>query len=98
MRGEKGTGKSRGAEYFGGIFGQHFLQITNPHHLTGHFNGHLRDVLFLFVDEGFWGGDKAGESVLKGHITEPYIVIEEKGKNAERYPNRLHIWMATNSD
>ncbi len=97
LRGDRGAGKGITAQNFGVLFGQHFLHITSSHHLTGHFNSHLRDCIFLFVDEAFWAGDKKGEGVLKGLITERMITIEGKGKDAEFAPNRLHILMATNS-
>jgi hypothetical protein len=35
------------------IPGQHAIAISNSNHLTGNFNVHLRDCLFLFVDEVF---------------------------------------------
>ncbi len=98
LRGDRGSGKGLAAQYFGRLFGQHFMHITNPKHLTGQFNSHLRDCLFLFVDEAYWAGDPSAESVLKGLVTEEEIVIEGKGKDIERYPNRLHILMATNND
>jgi hypothetical protein len=98
LRGDRGSGKGLAAQYFGRLFGQHFMHITNPMHLTGHFNSHLRDCLFLFVDEAYWAGDPSAEGVLKGLVTEEEIVIEAKGKDPERYPNRLHILMATNND
>ena len=48
------------------IFRDHALQITHSRHLTGNFNAHLIDALFLFLDEAFWGGDKQGEGVAQG--------------------------------
>jgi hypothetical protein len=98
LRGERGSGKGIVAQVFGTLFKQHFLQIFSSKHLVGHFNSHLRDCVFLFVDEAFWAGDKQGEGTLKGLITERVIVIEEKHKNIERLPNRLHIMMATNHE
>ena len=69
LRGKQGTGKGVFARHFGALFGQHYRPISQPRHLTGHFNAHLQDCLLLFVDEGFWAGDKAGEGVLKALIT-----------------------------
>ena len=74
------------------------MQISNQAHLVGKFNGHLRSCLFLFADEAFWAGDKKGESVLKGLIAEPYLVIEQKGIDAVQWQNRLKIAMAANAD
>jgi hypothetical protein len=98
MRGKKGVGKSILGTIFGKLFGQNFLQIFSSKHLIGNFNLHLRDCIFLFADEAFWAGDKRAESVLKGLITEPTLVIEGKGKDVVITKNMLHIMMASNSD
>jgi len=78
--------------------GQYGVYISNAKHLTGNFNAHLRDCAFLFADEAFWAGDKVGESVLKGLITDPVINVEAKYQNAVNVPNLLHIGMASNAD
>jgi hypothetical protein len=98
LRGLKGAGKGLTAHLMGSVFRGHALQLANPRHLTGHFNANLADTLFLFVDEAFWAGDKAGEAVLKGLVTEPQITIEPKGIDAFQVPNRLKILMASNND
>ncbi|MBC7621482.1 MAG: PriCT-2 domain-containing protein [Candidatus Saccharibacteria bacterium] len=98
MQGERGTGKGKLAYLFGLLFGEHFLQVTQAKHLVGNFNAHLRNCVFLFVDEAFWAGDKQGENVLKGLVTEPTIQIEGKGANVITAANRLHIMMASNSN
>jgi Family of unknown function (DUF5906) len=77
---------------------EHGLQISNQEHLIGKFNSHLRSCLFLFADEAFWAGNKKGESVLKGLITEPVLMIEQKGIDPVQWPNRLHVAMAANAD
>ena len=78
--------------------GKHGIQVFNPKHVVGNFNGHLRDVLLLFADEAFFAGDRAADGVLKGLITEPSLMIERKGVDAVRAPNLLRVIMATNSD
>ena len=50
----------------------------------------------MFVDEGFWAGDKAAEGVLKGHITEPTITIEMKGREVYTATNRMKLAIASN--
>lgn len=96
LRGGKGTGKSIFATIFGKLFGRHFLHISNPSHLVGNFNAHLRDALVLFADEAFFAGDKKHESVLKMLVTEDSIPIEAKGYDVETYPNYIHLIMASN--
>jgi hypothetical protein len=96
FRGGQGTGKSFVAKTLGSLFGRHFMQVTDPKHLVGSFNSHLRDCVFLFGDEAFYAGDKKHESVLKMLITEEMITIEAKGVDAEVSGNCIHLMMASN--
>lgn len=98
FRGKKGTGKGFVGQLMRTVFNGHSLQITQARHLVGNFNSHLADILFLFVDEAFWAGDKQGEGVLKGLITEPTLTIEPKGIDAFQVRNMLKILMASNND
>jgi phage/plasmid-associated DNA primase len=96
FKGGRETGKGTFLRALKHLFGQHGLQITNPSHLTGRFNKHLRDCSLLFADEAIVPGDKTSESVLKGLITEPELMIEGKGIDVIQARNRLHIVMASN--
>lgn len=98
FKGPKGTGKSTLGTAFVRLFGQHGMHITSPSLLTGRFNAHLRDISALFADEAFWAGDKVGEGVLKGLVTESTITYEGKGTNAESGRNCTHLMMASNED
>ncbi len=98
LRGAQGTGKSFFAKAFGNLFGRHFLQVSDPKHLVGSFNAHLRDCVVLFGDEAFYAGDKKHESILKMLVTEEMITIEAKGVDATAYPNFVHLIMASNDD
>lgn len=98
LRGGKGVGKSFFAKQLGSLLGAHFLQISNPSHLVGNFNSHLRDVVLLFADEAFYAGDKKHASILKTLITEETIQIEAKGVDVESAPNFVHLIMASNDD
>jgi hypothetical protein len=97
LRGGEGTGKGTFATLFGALFGRHFLQVTNAHHLVGNFNSMLADTVVVFADEAFFAGDKRHESVLKAMVTEMRHVIERKGVDAEQHANMLHMIMASNS-
>lgn len=97
LRGRMGTGKSFFVKAFGNLFGRHFLQVSDPKHLVGSFNAHLRDCVVLFGDEAFYAGDKKHESILKTLVTEETIIIEGKGVDAEAAPNYTHIILASNS-
>ncbi len=98
MRGAEGTGKGMLARAITRILGQHALAISNSKHLTGNFNAHLRDCVFLFADEAFYDGDRQHVGVLKSIITEPYLTIEGKYQNPVQTPNFLHLMMASNEE
>src|SRR5829696_5061635 len=98
LRGKQGTGKSKFAKLFGSLFGPHYVSVSDPKHLTGSFNSHLRDCVLLFGDEAFYAGDKKHESILKRIVTEETIMIEAKGYDAEQCRNRTHLIMASNND
>jgi hypothetical protein len=97
MRGRQGVGKSIVGNWMRRIFGAHGMQVTQPDHLTGKFNGHLKSCAFLFADEAFFAGDKGKLGVIKSVITEPTLVIELKGVDAFQSPNCLHVMLASNS-
>jgi hypothetical protein len=98
LRGGKGVGKGILGQFVGKLFAQHALHITQAVHLTGKFNAHLYDCVFLFADEAFFAGDKQHEGTLKGLITEGTLVIEPKKRNVLVVRNRLHVLMASNND
>ena len=98
LRGKRGTGKGTFGNWFGKVFGQHYMYITNAKHLVGNFNAHLRDAVVVFADEAFFAGDKSHASVLKGLITDPFMIIEPKHKNAVMARNVVHLLMASNDD
>ena len=98
LRGKQGTGKGCFANNFGAIFGNHFLHIISYSLLAGRFNSHFKDALLVFVDEGYWRGDKEAEGALKGLITEDYITIEAKHKDAFNIKNHANFIFASNSD
>lgn len=98
LRGRQGTGKGRFANHFGALFGRHYLPIRDSIRLFGQFNAHLRDCVVLFADEAFWAGHKKHESLLKSLITEPMVVSEQKGVDAEASQNFVHLIMASNEE
>jgi Family of unknown function (DUF5906) len=97
MRGREGTGKGILAKFFGRLFGSHFVHISQPSHLIGHFNGHLQQCTILFADEAFFAGDRAHEGILKALVTEDTIMIERKGVDAFAVRNCLHVILASNN-
>jgi hypothetical protein len=98
LRGLKGSGKGTLARWIEALFGRHGLAIINAAHLVGHFNEHLRDLVFLFADEAFFAGDRQHEGVLKGLITSLFLPIEGKYKPVNSSKNMLHLFMASNQE
>jgi hypothetical protein len=56
MRGKEGVGKGVLAKEFGRLLGSHYRHISQPGHLTGHFNAHLQHCSVLFADEAIFCG------------------------------------------
>jgi hypothetical protein len=98
LRGPRGSGKGIFLNWLWRAWGQHGIHISNAKHLTGAFNGHLRDCVMLYADEAFFAGDRPGEGVLKALITEPSLPIEGKFKDLVEVVNMLHVFMSSNSD
>ena len=96
--GERGTGKGTLGKAMSKIFGQHALHLSSPEHLTGRFNAHLRQCIFLFPDEAYGPKDKSAEGTLKRIITEDTLTIEQKGRDPIEVPNLLHVMMASNNE
>jgi hypothetical protein len=98
LRGEEGSGKGTVANTMLKLFGQHGLYVSSGKHLTGEFNAHLRDCIFLYADEAHFAGDKKAEAKLKSLITEKYVTLEAKHVDAKTIANMLHILMTSNND
>lgn len=96
LRGGQGTGKGFFLRNFGELFGVHYIQLDSTRHLTGNFNAHLHNAIFVFADEAAWPGNKAAVGALKRLITEPTLSIERKGMDIMSVPNRIHLAMASN--
>jgi hypothetical protein len=97
LRGKKGGGKGIWLGTIRRIYGPHGLQITHASHLTGNFNAHLWTCAYLFVDEAFWAGDKQGEAVLKGIVTERPRMMEKKGVDIIMGVNCVKLAISSNS-
>lgn len=98
MRGDEGVGKGTLADKFGRLFGYHYRHLSNDAHLTGNFNAHMMDALFVFADEITWGGNKKTSGVLKGLVTERHLLGERKNVDAVSYRNMVRLMIASNSD
>lgn len=98
LRGEKGTGKGTLGKVLAAVCGVHGLHVTSSEHLTGRFNSHLNNCIFMFADESIAPHDQAANARLKGLITEPTLAVEGKGVDLVTVKNMIHIMMATNDE
>jgi len=98
LRGKRGTGKGIFVNCFGNLLGNHYLQLAQQSHLLGKFNYHLKNKILVFADEGFWAGDKQSEGAIKNMITEPALVIEQKGRDAITVRNCINLIIASNNE
>lgn len=97
LRGPQGAGKGTLGNALVKLIGQHAHAVSTSEQLTGRFNDHMRNLIFLFADEGAISAyDRVAEAKLKNLITEPMISIEKKGHDLQRLPNLLHVMMASN--
>ncbi len=98
LRGLQGTGKGWFVRPLMEIFGSHALTVHSMEHVSGRFNAHLKDVVLLFADEAFWGGDKSREGLLKSLVTERKRLVEPKNKDAQQVDSFTRLIVATNTD
>ncbi len=98
LRGPMGIGKGQFAYHIGRLLGIHYMPITQSSQLTGKFNGHMADKLLMFVDEGWWSGERNGAGILRALITEPEVTIEMKGRDAVTIQNFTRFIIAANAD
>jgi hypothetical protein len=96
FKGGKGVGKGTLGNTVVKCIGHHALSVGAEALITGRFNSHFRDLLFLFSDEAIKPHDRAAESQLKNLITEPLVAYEGKGVDVKQGPNFLHVMMASN--
>jgi hypothetical protein len=98
MRGGQGAGKNATIEYLARIYGPHVVTVTNPAHVTGHFNAHIERALLLHADEAFNVNCRTAASTLKALITGEHIMIEHKGINVRQALNMTRLVMSSNAD
>jgi hypothetical protein len=94
--GPEGAGKSIVGDILRRILGQNGFVVSHAKHLTGNFNAHLRDIVFLNGNEAFYAGDKAHVSILKTIITDPVLTIEAKYRDTINVPNFIHLMLTAN--
>lgn len=96
IRGEKGTGKSLVFDFIQKLMPQYFFKEADGKRVTGTFNSHYEHTLLLLMEEAFWAGDQANESILKDLITSSLLPIERKGVDKYMSRNFMRVAMISN--
>lgn len=96
LRGNPGDGKGVFVQGYGQIFGRHFLQVTQPDHLTSKFNAHEAEAVLVYADEVAFSGDTKAARVFKTKISEETKLLERKGIDAVEVENYARYIFATN--
>jgi hypothetical protein len=98
LKGKEGVGKSKVGEWFVALFGRNSIVVAESERITGRFNAHLENKLFLMAEEAFWAGDKAAEGKLKDLATGTNFSYERKGLDPYEGRNYTRIMIASNED
>ena len=97
FQGSQGCGKGIILnDLIGWLIGQSYFYLNNPNQLVGHFNAHISDKLFIYLDESFFAGNKEDASILKALITNEIITVERKGIDALNMDSYFRLAIASN--
>lgn len=98
LKGGEGVGKSKVGEWVVKLLGRNATTVAEAERITGRFNSHLENKLFLMAEEAFWAGDKAAEGKLKDLATGTNMSYERKGLDPYDGKNYTRIMIASNED
>lgn len=98
LAGLKGIGKGFFANLVGGLMRQHFAPVSSYDQATTRFNGYMRQVVLMFLDEALYAGDKRHVGFLQTMITEKLLQFEHKGRDPVIDYNRMHLLISSNND
>jgi hypothetical protein len=98
LRGPQGVGKSIVGDEVGRLLGTHYQSVASERFVTGRFNAHLANCLFLQIEEATWGGDHAAAGKIKDLITGTHQLIEYKGKEPIRVKSHLRLLITSNNE
>ena len=78
------------------LSGRHFLTVHHQRHLVGNFNALHATALLIFADEAVSSSRREDASVLKAKITEPFEILENKGRDPVQIHSCSRVIIATN--
>jgi Bifunctional DNA primase/polymerase, N-terminal/Family of unknown function (DUF5906) len=96
FKGEKGVGKSALVDRVGYLLGSHYSVAADSRYLTGNFNAHLENSLFMVLEEAFWSGDPKANGILKHLVTGRTHKIERKNHEAYDIENLTRVCIIGN--
>jgi hypothetical protein len=76
---------------------QHCVHAQDADEVVNHFNDHLRNKLFMFMDEVDFNGAEDRMGKLRGLITEPSRLYTLKGGDSRMGPCFLNVGAGTNN-
>lgn len=94
--GPENNGKSTLITIVGEIIGARYLETPDPAVLKGNFSGFLQNALIINLNEPDGTTAKAFTEKVKPWITDRYIQIHPKGKEAYKAVNTGMYWITTN--
>jgi len=97
LRGEEGAGKGVIANMLVRLFGRHGARFSTISQVVGDFNGQLRQLAFVYIDEARVTDAKA-RSAFWGMVTDPTYLLNAKNVEAYQFSNYLGFWFATNDE
>ena len=94
----EGAGKNVVLNFFFKIMGKNYDSIANQNQILGDFNAVLEGKILLNFDEVTYGGDHSANNKLKALISEDYMYINKKNKEAYRIHSLADFIITTNEE
>ena len=98
FQGEEGIGKNQVWDMIIRAFGSFATILTDPSSLTGNFNSGVAEKILVVLNEAFWEGDKKGHSILKGFVTDEFVMSKKKHVDDILVKNTSHLVIMTNHE
>lgn len=95
LGGPEGCGKTLPLAAFGTIFGDSYMQTSNPDDVVGRFNGSMQDKLLVQIDEVDFLDGKQSAS-LRAAVTDTKKRVEFKGREIQYSEAPTNYVMTTN--
>ena len=97
--GTPGAGKGILFHFLRQLLGiEHCLMANSAELVLGHFNDHLQNKLFVFMDEIDFKGEESRVGTLRNMITEPMQLYTRKAKDTRVGPSYTAFGLATNNN